>query len=83
LFAGLVICALIRSPLGLAWENLPAFITLLMLLAALGFVWTKSPVRRETIERQLQYQLVGYFNSVNNPKRAAIHELKAEALKNQ
>ena len=83
LFAGLIICALIRSPLGLAWENLPAFVAVLTLLSALGLVWSKSPVRRETIERQLQYQLVGYFKSVNNSRRAAIHELKAEALKDQ
>jgi hypothetical protein len=72
--------ALIRSSQGLSWENLPAFLILLALLCSLGFVWTKSPLRRETVERQLQYQLVSYFKSVNNPKRAAIHEQKAELL---
>jgi hypothetical protein len=83
LFAGLIGCALIRSPLGLAWENLPACIAWLAILAALGFVWTKAPVKRETIERNLDYKLAAYFKSVNNPKRAAIFEHKAELLKNQ
>jgi hypothetical protein len=75
--------ALMRSPSGLAWENLPACLILLALLGALGFAWTKSPTRRETVERQLQYQLAGYFKSVNNSKRAAIHEQKAELLDGQ
>jgi hypothetical protein len=83
LFVGFVGYALIRSPLGLAWENLPAFIALLAILAALGFVWTKAPVKRETIERDLDYKLAAYFKSVNNLKRAAIFEHKAELLKNQ
>ena len=80
LFAGLMGCALIRSPLGLAWENLPALVALPAILAALGFAWSKAPVRRETVERDLQYNLAAYFKSVGNPKRAAIHEHKAEAL---
>ena len=83
LFVGLMGCALIRSPLGLAWENLPAFIALLAILAALGFVWSKAPVKRETIERSLDYNLAAYFKSVNNLNRAAIFEHKAEAMKNQ
>jgi hypothetical protein len=83
LFAGLMGCALIRSPLGLAWENLPASIALLAILAALGFVWSKAPVKRETIERDLDYQLAVHFKSENNLKRAAIYEHKAERLKNQ
>ena len=83
LFAGLIGYALIRSPLGLAWENLPAFIALLAILAALGFVWSKAPAKRETIERDLDYKLAAYFKSVNNLKRAAIFEHKAEMLKNQ
>jgi hypothetical protein len=74
---------LIRSPLGLAWENLPAFIALLALLAALGFVWSKAPVKRETIERDLDYKLAAQFKSVNNSKRAAIFDQKAGALENQ
>jgi hypothetical protein len=81
LFVGLIGYALIRSPLGLAWENLPAFIALLAILAALGFAWSKAPVKRETIERDLDYKLAAYFKSVNNFNRAAIHERKADALK--
>ena len=83
LFVGLVGYALIRSPLGLAWENLPAFIALLAILAALGFAWSKAPVKRETIEQDLNHQLAAYFKSVNNLKRAAVFEHKAEALKPQ
>jgi hypothetical protein len=83
LFTGLCGYGLVRSPLGLAWDNLPAFLALLALLAALGFVWSKGPVRRETVERELHYKLAAYFKSENNPKRAAIHEHKAEALRNQ
>jgi hypothetical protein len=74
---------LARKPSGLAWENLPALIALLTLLAALGFAWSKEPIRRETIEREIHCRLAAHFNSVNNPTRAAIHEHKAELLKNQ
>jgi hypothetical protein len=83
LFAGLMGWALIRSPLGLAWENLPAGIAFLAMLSALCFVWSKAPVKRETIERDLDYKLAAYFKSVDNPKRAAIFEHKAGLLKNQ
>jgi hypothetical protein len=83
LFAGLIGYALVRSPLGLAWENLPAGIAFLAILAALGFVWSKAPVKRETIERDLDYRLATYFKSVGNLKRAAIFEHQAELLKNQ
>jgi len=83
LSAGLIGYALIRSPLGLAWENLPASIAFLAILAALGFIWSKAPVKRETIERDLNYKLAAHFKSVDNPKRAAIYEHKADALKHQ
>jgi hypothetical protein len=83
LFAGLLGYALIRSPLGLAWENLPAFIALLAILAALGFVWSNAPVKRETIERDLDYKLAAQFKSMNNLKRAATFEYKADALQHQ
>jgi hypothetical protein len=83
LFVGLMGYALVRSPLGLAGENLAAFIALLAILAALGFVWSKAPVKRETIERDLDYQLAAYFKSVNNPKRAAIFEQKAGTMEKQ
>jgi hypothetical protein len=62
---------------------LPAFIAVLALLAALGFVWSKAPVKRETIERDLDYKLAAQFKSVNNSKRAAIFDQKAGALENQ
>ena len=81
LFAGLIGYALIRSPLGLAWENLPAFIALLAILAALGFVWSKAPVQRETIERICNTSSLIISNPLDNPERAAIHEHKAEAMK--
>ena len=83
LFVGLIGYALIRSPLGLAWDNLPACIAFLAMLSALCFVWSKAPVERETIERDLDYKLAAYFKSVDNLKRAAIFEHKAELLKNQ
>ncbi len=76
----LIIQTLVRSPLGLAWENLPEFAILALLLASLGFVWSKGPIHRESVDRDLQYQLVNYFNSVNKPERAAIHQAKAKAL---
>ncbi|HTV75855.1 MAG TPA: hypothetical protein VMD57_02565, partial [Candidatus Baltobacteraceae bacterium] len=79
----LVGCALVRSPLGLAWENLPAFVVLLTLLAALGFVWSKAPVKRETVERGLDYKIAAYLKSMNNPERAATFEQNAEALENK
>ena len=81
LCVGLIGYGLIRNPLGLALENIPAFAALLILLAALGFVWSKAPIQRETIERTLQYELADYFKSIGDPERAAIHEKKAEALK--
>ena len=83
LFIGLIGYGLIRDPSGLAWKNIPAFIALLTLLAALGFVWSNTPLKRETIECALQYQLADYFKSIGNPERAAIHEHKADALKQQ
>jgi hypothetical protein len=83
LFTGLIGCALIRSPLGLAWENLPAGIAFLAILAALGFVWSKAPVKRATIERDLDYKLAADFKSMNNLKRAAIFEHRGDLLKNQ
>ncbi len=83
LFAGLIGYALIRSPLGLAWENLPASIAWLTILAAAAFVWSKAPVKRETIERDLDYKLAAHFKSADNLKRAAIFEHKARMLENQ
>jgi len=82
LFAGLCGFGLARKTLGLVGADLGGTIALLAALTALGFVWSKSPIQRTTIERELHYKLAAYFTSVDNPKRAAIHEHKAEALKN-
>ena len=82
LFAGLCGFGLARKTLGLVGADLAGTIALLAALTALGFVWSKSPIQRSTIERELHYKLAAYFASVDNPKRAAIHEHKAEALKN-
>ena len=82
LFAGLCGFGLARKTLGLVGADLGGTIALLAALTALGFVWSKSPIQRSTIERELHYKLAAYFTSVDNPKRAAIHEHKAEALKN-
>ena len=80
-----VLCAAkwARSPLGLNLENVPLFIVLLTLLGTLGFVWSKGLVNRQTIEHQIHSQLADYFQSVNKPGRAAIHEQKAKALETQ
>lgn len=83
LFAGLCGFGLVRQTLGLAGADLAGTVVLLVTLTAMGFVWSKSPIQRPVVERELHYQLAAYFNSVNNPRRAAIHEQKAEALKNQ
>lgn len=81
LFIGLTGYQLIRSPLGLAWENIPAFIALLALLTALGFVWSRSAITRRSVEFELQRELAEFFQTNNSPQRAAIHAAKAEALK--
>jgi hypothetical protein len=84
---GLVLCmgllgwGLVRSPAGIAWQNLPAVVALAAALAALGFVWSKAPIKREVIEAALQYDLADQFKAAGNMERAAIHEQKAEALK--
>jgi hypothetical protein len=81
LFVGLIGYGLVRDPAGLAWKNLPALVALLVLLGALGFVWSKAPIQRQTVERALQSKLADYFQSAGNPERAAIHQRKAEEFK--
>ena len=78
LFAGLCGYGLVRGTLGLARGNLAGAVVLLAGLTALGFVWSKHSVRRESIEREMQHELAAYFKSVNKPARAAYHEHKAE-----
>ena len=83
LFAGLCGYSLARGTCGLARANLAGIVVLLAGLAALGFVWSKRFVQRESVEAQLQRQLAADFKSVNNVKRAAFHEQRAEALQRQ
>ena len=83
LFAGLCGCGLARGALGLTRANPAGIAALLAGLAALGFVWSKRSLQREAVEYELQRELAAYFKSVDNFKRAAIHEHKADALKHQ
>jgi hypothetical protein len=80
LFAGLCGYGLARGGLGLARANPAGIIALLASLAALGFVWSKRSLQRESVEYTLQRELAAHFKSVDNLKRAAIHEQKADAL---
>jgi len=82
-FAGLCGYGLARGTLGLAQANPAGIIVLLAGLAALGFVWSKRSLQRESVEYGLQRELAVYFKSVNNLKRAAFHEHKADALQSQ
>ena len=83
LFAGLCGYGLLRGTLGLTRGNPTGIIALLAVLAALGFVWSERSVHRNLIEYQMQRELAAHFKSVDNFKRAAIHEHKADALKQQ
>jgi hypothetical protein len=67
----------------LAPENTAAIAALLAGLAALGFVWSKHSLHRESVEYELQSELAADFKSVGNLERAATHQHKADALKNQ
>jgi hypothetical protein len=81
LFAGLGGYGLARGALGLERANPAGIILWLATLTILGYVWSERSVRRESVEYGLQRDLAVYFKSVNNLKRATIHERKAEALK--
>ena len=81
LFVGLCGYGLARGMLGLAAGAPIGILVLLTGLTALGFVWSKHSLRRESVEYSLQQQLAAYFKSAGNSKRAAIHEHKAEELK--
>ena len=81
LFAGLGGYGLWRGALGLMRANPAGIIALLAGLTALGFVWSNRSLRRDSVEYGLQRDLAAYFKSNHNLKRAAIHERKAEALK--
>lgn len=81
LFVSLCGYGLARGTLGLTARAPVGILVLLTGLAALGFVWSKHSLHRETVEYDLQQQLSAYFKSANNLQRAAIHEHKAEELK--
>jgi len=81
LFIGLCGFGLARGKLGLAAYDPAGILALLVGLAALGFVWSKHTVTRNSVEYQLQVQIAASFKSAGNLQRAAIHEQKAEALK--
>jgi hypothetical protein len=83
MFVSLCGYGLARGTPGLARANPAGIIVLLAGLAALGFVWSKRSLQRESVEYSLQRELAAHFKSVDNFKRAAIHEHKADALKHQ
>ena len=83
LFAGLGGYGLARGGLGLARANPAGIVVLLAGLAALGFVWSKRSLQRDSVEYGLQRELAAHFKSVNNLERAAFHEHKADALQHQ
>jgi hypothetical protein len=67
--------------IGLAQAKPVGIIALLIGLSALGFVWSKRSLQRESVEYNLQLQLAAEFRSANNLKRAAPHQHKADELK--
>lgn len=81
LFIGLCGYGLARGKMGLTARNPAGIVALLVGLAALGFVWSKRNMTRESVEYQLQQQIANNFKAAGNLKRAAIHEQKAEQLK--
>ena len=83
LFAGLGGYGLARGTFGLAPANPAGIIVLLAGLAALGFVWSKRSLQRESVEYGLQRELAAYFKSANKLERAAFHEHKADALQDR
>jgi len=74
LFAGLCGYGLTRGAFGLARGNLAGIVAVLTGLAALGFVWSKYSVRRESVEKEMHHELAVYFKSADKPARAAFHE---------
>ena len=72
--------ALVRSPLGIAWENAPGLLILVVLLGAVAYVWVLSPMHRESVERQLDNQLAVNFKLQNKLERAAVFEQRAKEL---
>jgi hypothetical protein len=83
LFVGLCGYSLARGACGLARANPTGIIVLLAGLAALGFVWSKRTLQRDSVEYEMQRELAAHFKSVNNVKRADFHEHRSEVLQRQ
>jgi hypothetical protein len=81
LFAGLCGWGLVRGALGLSEGNPAGALALLAGMVALALVWSNDTVSRESVEYQLQAQMAENFKAAGNLKRAAIHEQRAEQLK--
>lgn len=81
LFAALCLRDIVPAAPGHPARNPAALLPLLAVLVALAFVFTKRNVSRESVEYQLQEQIAASFHAAGNSVRAAIHEQKAEALK--
>ena len=56
-------------------------LALLAGLMALGFVWSKHSLQRDSVEYGLQQQLAKSYKSVGALDRAAFHAHKADELK--
>jgi len=81
LFVGLCAYGLARGTTALK-DNFPAVVVALLAgLTALGFVWSHRSLDRTAVERDLQQQIADYFKAMNRPDRAAIHQHKADELK--
>jgi hypothetical protein len=87
LFIGLCGYGLVRGgalgipALGIPIMSLPGIFVLSTGLVALCVVWSNRSVTRESVEYDLQRQIAANFKAAGNLKRAAIHEQKAEQLK--
>jgi hypothetical protein len=81
LFVGLSGFGLVRATKGLAVPKPEGILALLAGLTALGFVWSKHSLQRDSIEYGLQQQLAESFKSAGALDRAAFHAHKADELK--
>jgi len=69
-----------RKP-GFVARNPAAYAAIVACVFGLLIVWSKHSVSRESVEYDLQEQIAANFKAAGNLKRAAIHEQKAEQLK--
>ncbi len=81
LFIGLCGFGLARGTMGFAAKSPTGILALLAGLAALGYVWTIRTMSRQSVEYALQTQIAANFKAAGNLKRAAIHQQKADELK--